>query len=114
MSQKTPYGNVLCATTNGRWDWIMAEKVGFEPTIRCRIPDFESGAFDHSANSPRQSNYTVATAPLPKALVDVFVRVLDPARMRMLMVVQIVLQTVTLLDASKLPRCERHTPCQQE
>ena len=31
----------------------MAERVGFEPTIReNRIPDFESGAFDHSATSP--------------------------------------------------------------
>src|SRR6202171_734349 len=31
----------------------LAERVGFEPTIRCRIPDFESGAFGHSATSPR-------------------------------------------------------------
>lgn len=31
----------------------MAERVGFEPTIRYnRIPDFESGAFDHSATFP--------------------------------------------------------------
>lgn len=31
----------------------MAEGVGFEPTIRYnRIPDFESGAFDHSATLP--------------------------------------------------------------
>ena len=26
-----------------RWLLILAEAVGFEPTIRCRIPDFESG-----------------------------------------------------------------------
>ena len=32
---------------------ILAERVGFEPTIRYnRIPDFESGAFDHSATFP--------------------------------------------------------------
>ena len=32
----------------------MAEREGFEPSIRTsRIPDFESGAFDHSAISPR-------------------------------------------------------------
>ncbi len=32
---------------------VMAEGVGFEPTIRYnRIPDFESGAFDHSAILP--------------------------------------------------------------
>lgn len=32
----------------------MAEGEGFEPSIRYnRIPDFESGAFDHSAISPR-------------------------------------------------------------
>ena len=31
----------------------MAERVGFEPTLRHnRKPDFESGAFDHSATSP--------------------------------------------------------------
>ena len=31
----------------------MAEREGFEPSIRYnRIPDFESGAFDHSATSP--------------------------------------------------------------
>jgi hypothetical protein len=31
----------------------MAERVGFEPTVReARTPDFESGAFDHSATFP--------------------------------------------------------------
>ncbi len=31
----------------------LAERVGFEPTVRRRrTPDFESGAFDHSATSP--------------------------------------------------------------
>ena len=34
----------------GPW---LAEREGFEPSIRYnRIPDFESGAFDHSATSP--------------------------------------------------------------
>ena len=32
----------------------LAEREGFEPSIReYRIPDFESGAFDHSAISPK-------------------------------------------------------------
>ena len=32
---------------------ILAEQEGFEPSIReTRIPDFESGAFDHSATAP--------------------------------------------------------------
>ena len=32
---------------------ILAERVGFEPTVRgYRTPDFESGTFDHSATSP--------------------------------------------------------------
>ena len=32
---------------------VVAEREGFEPSIRTsRIPDFESGAFDHSAISP--------------------------------------------------------------
>ena len=30
----------------------LAERQGFEPWIRCRIRDFESRAFDHSAISP--------------------------------------------------------------
>ena len=31
----------------------LAERVGFEPTVRYnRTPDFESGAFDHSATAP--------------------------------------------------------------
>ncbi len=33
--------------------FVLAEREGFEPSIReYRIPDFESGAFDHSAISP--------------------------------------------------------------
>ena len=32
---------------------VLAERVGFEPTVReTRTPDFESGAFDHSATFP--------------------------------------------------------------
>ncbi len=38
----------------------MAERVGFEPTIRdYRIPDFESGAFGRSATSPEVRHYSV-------------------------------------------------------
>jgi hypothetical protein len=34
---------------------VLAERVGFEPTVReNRTPDFESGTFDHSATSPTQ------------------------------------------------------------
>ena len=31
---------------------FMEEKVGFEPTVPCGTPDFESGTFGHSATSP--------------------------------------------------------------
>jgi hypothetical protein len=31
---------------------VLAEREGFEPSIRCRIHDFQSCAFDHSATSP--------------------------------------------------------------
>ena len=31
----------------------MEEKVGFEPTVPCGTPDFESGTFGHSATSPQ-------------------------------------------------------------
>jgi hypothetical protein len=30
----------------------VAEREGFEPPVPCGTPDFESGAFDHSATSP--------------------------------------------------------------
>ena len=30
----------------------LAERVGFEPTVPCGTPDFESGTFGHSATSP--------------------------------------------------------------
>ena len=30
----------------------MAERVGFEPTVPCGTPDFESGTIDHSVTSP--------------------------------------------------------------
>ncbi len=31
---------------------FLAERVGFEPTVRCRTIDFESITFDHSDTSP--------------------------------------------------------------
>ncbi len=34
-----------------------AERVGFEPTVTCATPDFESGTFGHSATSPRSRFY---------------------------------------------------------
>ena len=44
---------------------VVAEREGFEPSIRYnRIPDFESGAFDHSAISPRVEPQILASADL--------------------------------------------------
>ena len=45
---------------------FLAEREGFEPSIRgYRIPDFESGAFDHSATFPflidQQSKFVIIT-----------------------------------------------------
>ena len=37
---------------------LVAEREGFEPPLGCPKPDFESGAFDHSAISPAGRNYT--------------------------------------------------------
>ena len=34
-------------------DRYLAEREGFEPPLGCPKPDFESGAFDHSAISPQ-------------------------------------------------------------
>ena len=39
----------------GRWPGLevgMAERVGFEPTVPCGTPDFESGTIGHSVTSP--------------------------------------------------------------
>jgi hypothetical protein len=42
----------------------LAERVGFEPTVRYdRTPDFESGAFDHSATSPDSCGRQVVAEP---------------------------------------------------
>jgi hypothetical protein len=43
---------------------FLAERVGFEPTVRgYRTPDFESGSFDHSDTSPfvRPKWYRIST-----------------------------------------------------
>lgn len=41
---------------NGGKIGVLAEREGFEPSIRYnRIPDFESGAFDHSATFPQET-----------------------------------------------------------
>ena len=47
---------VAFETLRGRRGINVAERVGFEPTIRCRIPLFESGAFVHSATSPHDQS----------------------------------------------------------
>jgi hypothetical protein len=39
---------------------ILAERVGFEPTVPCGTPDFESGTFGHSATSPVWSRYSTS------------------------------------------------------
>src|SRR5215472_7520972 len=38
----------------------LAEREGFEPPLGCPKPDFESGAFDHSAISPSPKSYRYA------------------------------------------------------
>ena len=46
----------------------LAERVGFEPTVRNnRTPDFESGAFDHSATSPSGARVVTGGAEYSKA-----------------------------------------------
>src|SRR5213594_462005 len=45
-----------CPTARGV---CLAEREGFEPPLGCPKPDFESGAFDHSAISPFRELYRV-------------------------------------------------------
>src|SRR5690242_6168908 len=48
---------------------LLAEKEGFEPSIRYnRIPDFESGAFDHSATSPEFFRASLTRVEEPRRL----------------------------------------------
>ena len=42
----------------------MEEKVGFEPTVPCGTPDFESGTFGHSATSPQRVLFNCSSATL--------------------------------------------------
>ena len=39
----------------------MAEGVGFEPTVPCGTPDFESGTIDHSATPPCSPSFAEAS-----------------------------------------------------
>jgi hypothetical protein len=52
--------------TSGRTRASMAEREGFEPPLGCPKPDFESGAFDHSAISPTTQ---IITCGAPKSVV---------------------------------------------
>jgi hypothetical protein len=36
----------------------MAEREGFEPSVRCRTPVFKTGTFNHSVISPITSYYS--------------------------------------------------------
>ena len=46
---------------------ILAERVGFEPTVReNRTPDFEAGPFDHSGTSPQVLSAAIFM-PIPRA-----------------------------------------------
>ena len=50
------------------WENVgMAERVGFEPTVPCGTPDFESGTIDHSVTSPKPSAELAKTARQMKA-----------------------------------------------
>ena len=44
--------HLILAERSLRRAGLMAERVGFEPTVGCPTPVFKTGAFDHSATSP--------------------------------------------------------------
>ena len=49
---------------------LLAERVGFEPTVReNRTPDFESGPFDHSGTSPYDLHFLTRRLPAPVHLI---------------------------------------------
>ncbi len=41
---------------------FLAEREGFEPSVPCSTPDFESGTIDHSATSPTGPNLSTSCA----------------------------------------------------
>ena len=43
----------------------LAERVGFEPTVPCGTPDFESGTFGHSATFPLEAVFYPSTFKPP-------------------------------------------------
>jgi hypothetical protein len=45
----------------------LAERVGFEPTVPCGTPDFESGTIDHSVTSPEGRAEIAKSLPQMKA-----------------------------------------------
>src|SRR3954466_11520343 len=63
------FSDALCAFGRGPRQAVLAERVGFEPTIRCRIHAFQACAFGRSATSPESwvtssvSGRTRSTAP---------------------------------------------------
>ena len=78
---------------------LMAERVGFEPTIRgYRIPDFESGAFDHSATSP-QGRYSNTSCISCRVVLDIPLELGETMTMRLL----ILILTVLLLVGCQKP-----------
>lgn len=54
----------------------VAERGGFEPPIRCRIHDFESCAFNHSATSPYQSPTLILTEYTKDMEETIFTRII--------------------------------------
>ena len=65
--KEKPAERMLCGFS-GR----VAERVGFEPTVPCSTPDFESGTFDHSATSPRKARSIARIEKIMLRLAPIF------------------------------------------
>ena len=66
------------ATEHAATERTAAEREGFEPPVRFRTPDFESGTFGHSVISPRRklaaSTERVKSRTAHRSTLDVIVR----------------------------------------
>lgn len=65
--EKAPAGGAFCCflrCPDMLSDRSLEEREGFEPSVRFRTPDFESGTFDHSATSPWLDSVTLRSRSL--------------------------------------------------
>jgi TRAP transporter TAXI family solute receptor len=113
LASPDPLGAGLCvldpeetktSTISTRWRLYLAEREGFEPPLRCRKPDFESGAFDRSATSPvlrlEAGHFTKKAAAFPVPIMGApMSRILHRTRARKRLQAALILAAIAVAGA---------------